>query len=114
MKEFGAALSRADEVVLTDIYAAGEPPIPGVTLESLASVVRAAARGGVHVVPVLEEVPAAIAMMARPGDLVITLGAGSIGGTGERILEAIRHRRPQLATPADRPVEHPVNRREGR
>jgi hypothetical protein len=59
-------------------------------------------------------VAAAVAMMARPGDLVITLGAGSIGGTGERILEAIRHRRTQLATPADRPVDRPVNRREER
>jgi hypothetical protein len=35
--------------------------------------------------------------MARPGDLVITLGAGSIAGTGERILEAIRHRRAPAA-----------------
>jgi len=97
MREFGVALSSADEVVLTDIYAAGEPPIPGVTLEALASAVRNVTRGGVRVVPALEDVPAAVALMARPGDLVITLGAGSIGGTGERILEAIRHRRTQPA-----------------
>ena len=97
MREFGAALSAADEVVLTDIYAAGEPAIPGVTLDALASAVRDAARGGVRVVPALEEVPAAVAAIVRPGDLVITLGAGSIAGTGERILEAIRHRRAQPA-----------------
>jgi UDP-N-acetylmuramate--alanine ligase len=97
LREFGSALSAADEVVLTDIYAAGEPPIPGVTLEALATVVRAVARGGVRVVPALEDLPAAVATMARPGDLVITLGAGSIGGVGERILEAIRHRRAQPA-----------------
>ncbi len=97
MREFGAALSAADEVVLTDIYPAGEPPIPGVTLEALAVTVRAAARGGVRVVPVLEDLPIAVATMVRRGDLVITLGAGSIGGTGERILEAIRHRRTQPA-----------------
>jgi UDP-N-acetylmuramate--alanine ligase len=97
LREFGSALSAADEVVLTDIYAAGEPPIPGVTLEALASVVREAARGGVRVVPALDDLPGAVATMARPGDLVITLGAGSIGGTGERILEAIRHRRTQPA-----------------
>ena len=97
MREFGAALSAADEVVLTDIYAAGEPAIPGVTLDALAAAVRDAARGGVRVVPALDEVPAAVAAIARPGDMVITLGAGSIGGTGERILEAIRHRRTQPA-----------------
>ena len=97
LREFGSALSAADEVVLTDIYAAGEPPIPGVTLEALVTVVRAAARGGVRVVPALEDLPAAVATMTRPGDLVITLGAGSIGGVGERILEAIRHRRAQPA-----------------
>jgi UDP-N-acetylmuramate--alanine ligase len=97
MREFGVALSAADEVVLTDIYAAGEPAIPGVTLDALAAAVRDAARGGVRVVPVLEDLPAAVATMARPGDLVITLGAGSIAGTGERILEAIRHRRTQPA-----------------
>jgi UDP-N-acetylmuramate--alanine ligase len=93
MREFGSALASADEVVLTDIYPAGESPIPGVTLDALAAVVRNAARGNVRVVPALEDVPGAVALLAKPGDLVITLGAGSIGGTAERILEAIRHRR---------------------
>jgi UDP-N-acetylmuramate--alanine ligase len=93
MTEFGTALAAADETVLTDIYAAGEPPIPGATLDALAAVVRASARGPVHVVPSLAEVPGVVAALAKPGDLVITLGAGSIGTTGERILEAIRGRR---------------------
>jgi UDP-N-acetylmuramate--alanine ligase len=98
MPEFGAALSGADEVVLTDIYAAGEPPIPGITLDALARVVQASARGKVHLVPSLDDLPDAVAALVRSGDLVITLGAGSIGSTGERILDAIRHRRPQPAT----------------
>jgi UDP-N-acetylmuramate--alanine ligase len=97
MKEFGGALSGADEVVLTDIYPAGEAPIPGITLETLASEVRQAARGGLHVVPALDDVPAAVVGLARSGDLIITLGAGSIGGVGERILEAVRQGRPQPA-----------------
>jgi UDP-N-acetylmuramate--alanine ligase len=92
LTEFGAALSGADEIVLTDIYAAGEAPIPGVTVEGLASAIRASARGGVRVVPSLDQIPATVAEFARPGDLVITLGAGSIGTTGERILEALRNR----------------------
>jgi UDP-N-acetylmuramate--alanine ligase len=92
LPEFGTALSGADEIVLTDIYAAGEAPIPGVTLDALASVIRASARGGVRVVPALDQIPAAVADLARPGDLVITLGAGSIGTTGERILKELRNR----------------------
>ena len=95
MREFGEALSTADEVVLTDIYSAGEPPIPGVTIDALAAAIRTSARGTVRVVAALEDVPAAVARTVQPGDLVLTLGAGSIGGTGERILEAIRHRRTE-------------------
>ncbi len=98
MTEFGAALAAADETVLTDIYAAGEPPIPGATLDALAAVVRARARGPVHVVPSLTDVPGVVAGLAQPGDLVITLGAGSIGTTGERILEAIGRRRASAST----------------
>jgi UDP-N-acetylmuramate--alanine ligase len=92
MPEFGSALSAADEVVLTDIYSAGEPPIPGVTIDLLASSIRSAARGPVHLVRALEDVPAAVAGLARRGDLVVTMGAGSIGTTADRILAAIRSR----------------------
>jgi UDP-N-acetylmuramate--alanine ligase len=91
--EFGRALAGADEVVLTDIYAAGEPPLPGITADALADAVREAAACPVHLIHALDEVPAAVAALARPGDLVITLGAGSIAGVGDRILEAIRRGR---------------------
>ena len=90
LTEFVTALARADQIVLTDIYAAGELPIPGVTIEALADAVRAAAPGRVHLIKPLEALPAAVASLARPGDLVITLGAGSIGTTPERILAALR------------------------
>ena len=51
MEEFGVALGGADEVVLTDIYPAGEAPIAGVTVDALADTVRRHARCPVHVVP---------------------------------------------------------------
>jgi UDP-N-acetylmuramate--alanine ligase len=86
--DFGPALALADVVVLTDIYAAGEPPLSGATLEALADAVRRSVPGLV-VVRDLAEVPAAVAGLARPGDLVITLGAGSIGSVGDRILAAV-------------------------
>jgi len=88
--EFGSALALADLVVLTGIYGAGEDPVPGVTLEWLAASVEAAAPGRVHVVPDVALVPATIAQLARAGDLVITLGAGSIGDCGDLILSELR------------------------
>jgi UDP-N-acetylmuramate--alanine ligase len=90
MPEFGAALSGADEVVLTDIYPAGEPPIPGVTAEVLADAVRGTAKCPVHLIKALEDLPSAVAALARPGDLVITLGAGSIGTVADRIVAALQ------------------------
>ena len=89
MAEFGRALGAADVIVLTDIYPAGEPPIPGITLQALASAIRAATDRPFHVVPLLDDVPVAVARLAEPGDMVITLGAGSIESAGDRILGAL-------------------------
>jgi UDP-N-acetylmuramate--alanine ligase len=87
--EFGATLAKADVVVLCDIYAAGEDPIPGITVEVVAAAVHAAGGPAPVIVHALDAVPAAVAALARPGDLVITLGAGSIGAVGPKVLAAI-------------------------
>jgi UDP-N-acetylmuramate--alanine ligase len=87
--DFGPALALADVVVLTGIYGAGEAPIPGVTLARLADAVRRDARD-LHVVEPIADLPAAVARLLRDGDLVVTLGAGSIGTAGDRILDALR------------------------
>jgi UDP-N-acetylmuramate--alanine ligase len=89
---FGPALGLADVVVLTDIYAAGEAPIAGVSIETLADAVRPAVKE-LHVMRDLAALPDGVAALARSGDLVITLGAGSIGAAGDRILAAITNRR---------------------
>jgi UDP-N-acetylmuramate--alanine ligase len=83
---FGAALAGADHVVLTDIYSAGEDPVPGATLDALAASVRAVTAVPLDVVPLLEDVPSAVVRIARRGDVVITLGAGSIGTLPERLI----------------------------
>jgi UDP-N-acetylmuramate--alanine ligase len=89
MNDFGPALALADEVVLVDIYAAGEGPIPGVNLETLAAAVRRNVKN-LHVVPDLDDAAAAIGRLTQPGDVVVTLGAGSIGALPDRILRVLR------------------------
>jgi UDP-N-acetylmuramate--alanine ligase len=87
MEAFGPALASADYVVLTDIYPAGEDPMPGVTVDALAAAMRPFVTAPIEVVPRLDDVAAAVARVARRGDLVITLGAGSIGSLPERLIE---------------------------
>ena len=89
LADFGPALAMADAVVLTDIYAAGEDPQPGITVDAVADEVRKAG-GRVDVVRDLADVPEAVARLAQAGDLVLTMGAGSIGGLGPKVVEAIR------------------------
>jgi UDP-N-acetylmuramate--alanine ligase len=83
---FGPALAGADAVVLTDIYAAGEPAIAGITVDALAERVRRDVLAPVTVTPRLEDVPGVLARLARPGDVVITLGAGSIGSVPDKLI----------------------------
>jgi len=87
--DFGPALAAADHVVLTDIYAAGEDPIEGVTIEALARNVRRSVRVPVDVAPTVADLVPVLVNLARPGDVVITLGAGSIGTVAERLIEAL-------------------------
>ncbi|HEY8481613.1 MAG TPA: Mur ligase family protein, partial [Spirillospora sp.] len=85
--EFGAALGRADVAVVLDVYGAREDPEPGVTGALVADAVPA----GTETVyaPVRDEVPGVAASLARPGDIVITLGAGDVTALGPLILERL-------------------------
>jgi UDP-N-acetylmuramate--alanine ligase len=89
MDLFGPALAGADHIVLTGIYAAGEDPLPGVTLEALADAVRLGSAKPLDVVPQLDDVPSAVLRIVRRGDVVITLGAGSIGSMPARLVAAL-------------------------
>jgi UDP-N-acetylmuramate--alanine ligase len=89
LDDFGPALATADRIVLTDVYAAGEDPIPGATLDVLAEAVRRSTSVPVDVVPRLEDVAAALAAIAEPGDVVITLGAGSIGAVPDQLIRRL-------------------------
>jgi len=87
--EFGRALASADTVVLTDIYPAGEAPVPGVDLEAVADAVRRVSAVPVHLVPALERVAPVAAALARSGDTVLTLGAGSIGSVARAVVREL-------------------------
>jgi UDP-N-acetylmuramate--alanine ligase len=87
--DFGPALKDADEIVLTDIYAASEEPIPGVTVQTLADAIRRGSGRPVHIVPALDDVVPELLKIVKPGDAVITLGAGSIGTIPARLIAAL-------------------------
>jgi UDP-N-acetylmuramate--alanine ligase len=89
---FGPAFAGVDEIVLTDIYAAGEEPLDGITAEALEASVRAATAGRVTLVKALDDVVPAVLAIARPGDAVITLGAGSIGTLPAKLVAALREK----------------------
>ena len=92
LREFGTALAGADEIVLTDIYSAGEERLPGVGVKELAEVVRSSTKAKVQVVEEVEEMASALVGVTRPGDLVLTLGAGSIGQVGPQIVDVLKKR----------------------
>ena len=81
-RDFAAALSLADEVYLADIYAAREQPIEGVTSRLIADRLP-----GAHYVPRFEDIAEQIRAEARPGDLILTMGAGDIYKVAELLCE---------------------------
>jgi UDP-N-acetylmuramate--alanine ligase len=90
LADFAPALAGADEVLLTDIYAAGEPPIPGVTAEAMLATFPKAGPRVAHVPR--GELTAALAAAARPGDLVLCLGAGDVTAVAGELLAALAAR----------------------
>ncbi|QDY79594.1 UDP-N-acetylmuramate--L-alanine ligase [Streptomyces qinzhouensis] len=92
-KEMGEALALADASVVLDIYPAREDPIPGITSALIVDAARAA---GADVTPVRdrETVADAVAGMAGPGDLVLTMGAGDVTDLGPVILDRLSRRTP--------------------
>jgi len=93
MEEFGAAFADADDIVLTDIYAAGEESLPGITSEALAAAIERHGGRRPHVVHSLDELVEAVVARARTGDAVLTLGAGSIGTVPRRLLQRLETRK---------------------
>jgi UDP-N-acetylmuramate--alanine ligase len=90
MDDFARAFMQADRVFILDIYAASEKPIEGVTSEALVERTRQFGHRSVEYAPSLEAGADAVADVAEDGDLIITLGAGSVSQAAEMILERLK------------------------
>lgn len=95
-EQFAAGLAPADVVVLLDVYGAREEPVEGVDGGMVADLVRARPEAGeVHYLPDLASAPAELAALLRPGDLLLTVGAGDVTTLGPQVLEVLRARHTQ-------------------
>jgi UDP-N-acetylmuramate--alanine ligase len=93
LEEFGGAFGDADTLFVLPIYAASEEPIPGVTAERLAERIKAEKSGPqVEFTADFPSAVQAVAAGAREGDLILTLGAGSVSQLAPQILAALEGR----------------------
>jgi UDP-N-acetylmuramate--alanine ligase len=87
--EFLGSFEEADALWVTDIYPAGEAPIEGITGQGLAAGIARAGRSGVRYAAGFDQVVAEVAAQARPGDLVLALGAGNINHICEKMFSVL-------------------------
>ncbi len=92
-EDFVRVLSTADALLLTEVYAAGEAPIVAADGRALARAVRVGGRVEPLFVEAVAELPAALAGIVQPGDVVLTMGAGSIGGVAAQLRAASQEAR---------------------
>jgi UDP-N-acetylmuramate--alanine ligase len=90
---FSRAFPEADEVVITDIYSpAGEKAIEGVTSKKLAGLIAQNSNPNTTYLPTKEDALAWLLERVKPGDLVLTMGAGDIWKTAERLAQELQGR----------------------
>jgi UDP-N-acetylmuramate--alanine ligase len=90
LEEFGASFTQADAVIVTEVYPAGEPPRPGVDGRRVAEALRRHGHPLVHSEARLDDVPARVRELMRPGDIVLTLGAGDVWRVGQALVHEER------------------------
>ncbi len=88
LDDFGAALADVDVLLLGEVYAAGEAPIPGADARAMARAIRSRGRVEPVFVPDLGELPSILDDLALDGDIVLTLGAGDVGRYARALLAA--------------------------
>jgi UDP-N-acetylmuramate--alanine ligase len=90
MDEFAAAFEGAHSLVVLDIYAASEAPIEGVTGESLARLIGEKGKPAATYAGSFTDAAGSVVAAAQPGDMILTLGAGSVSQLGPMILEKLQ------------------------
>jgi UDP-N-acetylmuramate--alanine ligase len=88
--DFLSAFDDVDVLILTEVYPAGEDPIPGASGEALYRALKKRGHVEVHFAPTKEELLATAVALVQPGDIVLTLGAGDIHRTGVALLAQLR------------------------
>jgi UDP-N-acetylmuramate--alanine ligase len=89
MDEFATAFGDADTLCLLDIYPASEKPIEGITAEALVGRITVAGKQSVTHASSFSEAVTEVANLAQPGDMILTLGAGSVSQLGPMLLEKL-------------------------
>lgn len=90
--DFCTCFTGCDELILTDIYAAGEEPIEGVSSAVLAEAIKEAGKINIRYIPALSDIQPYLLECAADGDLIMTVGAGDIYKVGERLVEEMERR----------------------
>jgi UDP-N-acetylmuramate--alanine ligase len=85
--QFAGAFDNADKIIITDIYAASEPPIPGVTGKTIADLLDP---DKTSYVPKKEKIADLLVNDLKPGDIIMTLGAGDVFTVGREILARLK------------------------
>jgi len=98
-EEFTRAFNQADLLVITDIYAASEVPIAGVTSESLAAAIREAGHKNVHYLRSMQDSIGFLLKNARPGDAILTVGAGSVSRASNELMVLLGTEHPTHTSP---------------
>jgi UDP-N-acetylmuramate--alanine ligase len=93
LEEFGGAFFLADKVIVTEVYAAGEDPIPGVDGSLIADALVRHGHPAVIYEPHKEKLPKLLGDTLRPGDILVTLGAGDIWKVGDTLVRSANRRK---------------------
>ena len=93
MDSFATAFNQADVLIVTEVYPAGEVPLPGITGQALYEAIRRFGHSDVHFEPSLKKVPRLVKRLTRPGDIILAQGAGNITRTVPEIISALEVKR---------------------